>query len=305
MTSDTELFGRDSVKLNILKELKSGNISISLAQDGGEAQDYISRIRREGSRVQVFGKFNISEDPSGEVLTIRPITVSGALRVTFGFSGQQSDAEKKLCIFRSATKTVERQYDISEMLTSIEFIPQGNVKYLLRLTYGGPQEDELPAAASVPETNAAEHAGLPLDPDVPTSPADAFTQPSEPDRTAEPEVDPEMEKIQAEIKKAEEKLNNLRQRRQSAKDMLSKLESEYEKDYGEFASELEEYRLRYGADQSVIDYYRDNDIQPIEELLKEISDKLEQAEKQISVVILGRQKKTMEIENEVKSNKRQ
>ena len=102
MTSDTELFGRDSVKLNILKELKSGNISISLAQDGGEAQDYISRIRREGSRVQVFGKFNISEDPSGEVLTIRPITVSGALRVTFGFSGQQSDAEKKLCIFVTA-----------------------------------------------------------------------------------------------------------------------------------------------------------------------------------------------------------
>ena len=38
--------------------------------------------------------------------------------------------------------------------------------------------------------------------------------------------------------------------------------------------------------------------------MKEISERITQAEQQISLVILGRQKKTMEIENEVKSNKR-
>ena len=86
--------------------------------------------------------------------------------------------------------------------------------------------------------------------------------------------------------------------------MLQKLETEYEKDYDEFQRELEEYKQQFGVDQSVIDYYKDNDIQPIEELMKEISEKITQAEQQISLVILGRQKKTMEIENEVKSNKR-
>ena len=96
----------------------------------------------------------------------------------------------------------------------------------------------------------------------------------------------------------------LNERRASAKDMLQKLETEYEKDYDEFQRELEEYKQQFGVDQSVIDYYKDNDIQPIEELMKEISEKITQAEQQISLVILGRQKKTMEIENEVKSNKR-
>ena len=38
--------------------------------------------------------------------------------------------------------------------------------------------------------------------------------------------------------------------------------------------------------------------------MKELSEKLTQAEQQIRLIILGRQKKTMEIETQVKSNKR-
>ena len=135
MTSEIELYGKDSVKLNILKELISGDINISLSLSGGVYQDYISQIHREGSRMQVLGKFNLSEDPMGDVLTIRPIMVSGMLKVTFGFSGNALGV-KKLSVFRSSTKTVEREYDINEMLSSVEFIPQSNVKFLLRLTYG-------------------------------------------------------------------------------------------------------------------------------------------------------------------------
>ena len=86
---------------------------------------------------------------------------------------------------------------------------------------------------------------------------------------------------------------------------MNKLEKEYQKDYEAFEKELEEIKNEFGVDQSVIDYYKDNDIVPIEELLKEAATKLAQAEKQISVVILSRQSKTMEIENEIKSNKRQ
>ena len=111
--------------------------------------------------------------------------------------------------------------------------------------------------------------------------------------------------MQAQIRAAEEKLNQLNERRATAKDLLKKLESEYQKDYDSFQKELEEYRQQFGIDQSVIDYYKDNDIQPIEDLIRDIKEKIEQAERQISLVILGRQKKTMEIENEVKSNKRQ
>ena len=144
MTSEIELFGKDSVKLNILKELVSGDINISMSLNGGVYQDYLSQIHREGSRMQVLGKFNLSEDPNGDVLTIRPIMVSGLLKVTFGFSGQPFSGEKKVSVFRSATKTIERKYDVNDMLTSVEFIPQGNVKYMLRLTYGDAESEALP-----------------------------------------------------------------------------------------------------------------------------------------------------------------
>ncbi len=330
MTSEIELFGKDSVKLGILKEITSGNINISLSLNGGVYQDYLSQIHHEGSRMQVLGKFNLSEDPSGEVLTVRPIMVSGSLKVTFGFSEQPSDTQNKLSIFRSATKSVEREYDISEMLTSIEFIPQGNIKYLLRLTYGGVENDGLPAAseqsaeAVQPSGESTENANLdrmttlegfnevfetPAG-DIPSGPkpapdSQAAPEPPKSQPTGSNARDPELDRINGEIKAAEEKLRQLKERRKSANEILNKLEREYQKDYDEFQKELEEYKSRTGIDQSVLDYYKDNDIVSIEELFADIASKLDQAEKQIGLVILGRQEKTKEIENEVKSNKRQ
>lgn len=306
MTSEIELFGKDSVKLNILKELVSGDINISMSLNGGVYQDYLSQIHREGSRMQVLGKFNLSEDPNGDVLTIRPIMVSGLLKVTFGFSGQPFSGEKKVSVFRSATKTIERKYDVNDMLTSVEFIPQGNVKYMLRLTYGDAESEALPDEPERPAVAAPDLTESPDDFDVLTSPvAEEPPKPEPPASPAPPApADPEPATQEEDVTAAEERLEKLRERRKSAKELLTKLEAEYEKDYDEYQRELEEYRQQYNVDQSVIEFYRDNDIQPIEDIMKELSEKLTQAEQQIRLIILGRQKKTMEIETQVKSNKR-
>lgn len=306
MTSEIELFGKDSVKLNILKELVSGDINISMSLNGGVYQDYLSQIHREGSRMQVLGKFNLSEDPNGDVLTIRPIMVSGLLKVTFGFSGQPFSGEKKVSVFRSATKTIERKYDVNDMLTSVEFIPQGNVKYMLRLTYGDAESEALPDEPERPAVAAPDLTESPDDFDVLTSPvAEEPPKPEPPASPAPPApADPEPATPEEDVTAAEERLKKLRERRKSAKELLTKLEAEYEKDYDEYQRELEEYRQQYNVDQSVIEFYRDNDIQPIEDIMKELSEKLTQAEQQIRLIILGRQKKTMEIETQVKSNKR-
>ena len=306
MTSEIELFGKDSVKLNILKELIGGDINISLSLDGGVYQDYLSQIHQDGSRMQVLGKFNLSEDPNGDVLTIRPIMVSGLLKVTFGFSGQPFSGEKKVSVFRSATKTIERKYDVNDMLTSVEFIPQGNVKYMLRLTYGDAESEALPDEPERPAVAAPDLTELPDDFDVLTSPvAEEPPKPEPPASPAPPApADPEPATPEEDVTAAEERLEKLRERRKSAKELLTKLEAEYEKDYDEYQRELEEYRQQYNVDQSVIEFYRDNDIQPIEDIMKELSEKLTQAEQQIRLIILGRQKKTMEIETQVKSNKR-
>lgn len=271
MTSEIELFGKDSVRLNILKDITDGKINISIALDDGEYQDYFSRIHSPDSRMKVLGKFNLSENPSGEVLTIRPISVSGIMKIAFEFTGVDSDSERKLSIFRGATKSVECEYDINDMLTSVEFIPQGSIKYLLRLTYGEAEPEEI-LAESVPSDNRDNG-----------------------DNNA----------VNDDVKAAEERNRKLKEKITDADKLIEKLEIEYQKDYDVFEKQLGEYKLQFGVDQSVLDYYKDNDIVPIEELMAEISAKLEQAEKQIAVVILGRQKKTMDIENEVKSNKRQ
>ena len=325
MTSEAELFGKDSVKLNILKELLSGDINISLSLDGSAYKDYISQIHRNGSRMQILGKFNISEDPSGEILTFRPIMVSGILKITFGFSGNAFENEKKLSIFRSSTKTIESKFDIKDNLISVEFIPQGNIKYILRLTYRESEQNTGSAQPSDSHDNLRLHQNPPTQHSSFVQSLDDFDEPAasseaQPERASvhqstpviahnssasRVESDSELDEIQNKIRASEDKLKRLRERKASAKDILKKLQAEYDKDYDEFGKELEEYRQQFQIDQSVIDYYRDNDIRPIEDLIKEISEKLDSAEKQIGVVILSRQQKTMEIENEVKSNKRQ
>lgn len=325
MTSEAELFGKDSVKLNILKELLSGDINISLSLDGSAYKDYISQIHRNGSRMQILGKFNISEDPSGEILTFRPIMVSGILKITFGFSGNAFENEKKLSIFRSSTKTIESKFDIKDNLISVEFIPQGNIKYILRLTYRESEQNTGSAQPSDSHDNLRLHQNPPTQHSSFVQSLDDFDEPAasseaQPERASVHqstpviahnssasgvESDSELDEIQNKIRASEDKLKRLRERKASAKDILKKLQAEYDKDYDEFGKELEEYRQQFQIDQSVIDYYRDNDIRPIEDLIKEISEKLDSAEKQIGVVILSRQQKTMEIENEVKSNKRQ
>ena len=325
MTSEAELFGKDSVKLNILKELLSGDINISLSLDGSAYKDYISQIHRNGSRMQILGKFNISEDPSGEILTFRPIMVSGILKITFGFSGNAFENEKKLSIFRSSTKTIESKFDIKDNLISVEFIPQGNIKYILRLTYRESEQNTGSAQPADSHDNLRLHQNPPTHHSSFVQSLDDFDEPAasseaQPERASFSqntpviahnsyasgvESDSELDEIQNKIRASEDKLKRLRERKASAKDILKKLQAEYDKDYDEFRKELEEYRQQFQIDQSVIDYYRDNDIRPIEDLIKEISEKLDSAEKQIGVVILSRQQKTMEIENEVKSNKRQ
>lgn len=331
MTSEIELIGKDSVKLKILKDVFSGKINISLSLDGGNHQDFLSQIHREGSRMQVLGKFNLSEDPTGEILTVRPITVSDSLKIAFGFSGTALPNESKLSIFRSASKSIEREFDINDTLRYVEFIPQGS-KYLIRLTYDEPESrvqplsgsndgmepvsDGITGNASVQENSPVlDFASLDdFDaPDVqtPTQHSNPQSAPIADSQTPQPaaavggESRSEENAIQGEVQAAENQLKQLRERRESAKELLNKLEKEYQKDYEAFEKELEEIKNEFGVDQSVIDYYKDNDIVPIEELLKEAATKLAQAEKQISVVILSRQSKTMEIENEIKSNKRQ
>lgn len=125
-------------------------------------------------------------------------------------------------------------------------------------------------------------------------------------RTATPQQnDRDIQRIEQEISVIERQQGQLSRKKQSAIDHLERIEAEYKKDYASFEKELEDYKSRMDADASIIEHYKDQDVMPIEIILKEVSLKLEEAEEQIRLFIEAKQRKTMEIENEIKSNKKQ
>ena len=77
---------------------------------------------------------------------------------------------------------------------------------------------------------------------------------------------------------------------------VQKIEEELKKDYTAAQTQLEECKKQLEIDKRVLEYYKDKDVKPVEELFKEIQQKLDEAEKQIALFIQAKQQKTMEIE---------
>ena len=117
--------------------------------------------------------------------------------------------------------------------------------------------------------------------------------------------DTDLQRIEQEISVIEQQQGQLSRKKQSAIDHLEKIEAEYKKDYASLEKELEDIKSQMEADASIIEHYKDQDVMPIEIIFQEIRMKLEEAESQIRFFIEPKQRKTMEIENEIKSNKRQ
>ena len=77
---------------------------------------------------------------------------------------------------------------------------------------------------------------------------------------------------------------------------VQKIEEELKKDYTAAQTQLDECKTQLEIDKRVLEYYKDKDVKPIEEIFKEIQQKFDEAEKQIALFIQAQQKKTMEIE---------
>jgi len=378
MTSDIQVFTKDSIKLNILQDVLGGMIKLSLKLGDKPAEDYASSIHEDGKRVQVFGKFNISEDPAGEVLTIRPIMVDAPL--TLLLSANASFSGKSASVVRSKTKAVECEFEISSETKSIELVPQGRQNYLMKIAGGRasmqasvstPTEAISESRRIQPPASSLEPTSAPIIEPEPIQPQEissnsifdadsrlasndgfqgfdldagfglqderfssfdlgsdtvisASVTPqidnpvTEIEQRAESGVrqeeatnvhaeecsDPDLARIEQEISVIERQQGQLSRKKQSAIDHLEKIEAEYKKDYESLEAELEEVKSRMEADEAIIEHYKDQDVMPIETIFQEIRLKLEEAESQIRFFIEAKQKKTMEIESEIKANNR-
>lgn len=375
MTSEIQVFSKDLIRLNFLQDALGGMVKLSFQLDNGAAEDFATSIHKDGKRVQVYGKFNISEDPAGEVLTIRPVMIDGPLKIML--QANASFSGKKASVVRSSTKAVEREFEISSETAYIEFVPQGKQSYMMKIVngngaaapavvYDAPGQGERPAArmpkpqqeleirpqpeattdfeeSVIPSANQGSmndrfqefelnskfgvqddrFVSFDMDNDtVVSSPKKgsqvaplgeiefriAGTADSEsliPQALPEADSDDDLRRIEREIAVIERQQGLLSQKKQSAIDHLEKIEAEYKKDYASLEKELDEIKSRMEADASIIEHYKDQNVIPCEVIFQEIKLKLEEAEEQIRFFIEAKQRKTMEIENEIKSNKKQ
>lgn len=248
MIFETELFVRDTVRINVLKELMAGSVTLAVQLNDGEIENYATQIHSDMGRVRVYGNFNMAESIDGEVLTIRPISVDRVMKAVPAMSGGISG--KEIAIVRSSTKQVENTYPFDETFMELELVPSEN-KYILKLEYADSVQSEQPVIRE--ETPAIQE--------------------------EQPVIQEEKPVVSA-VKDEE----------------VQKIEEELQKDYQQAEVQLEECKTQLEIDKRVLEYYKDKDVKPVEEIFKEIQQKLDEAEKQIALFIQAQQKKTMEIE---------
>lgn len=86
---------------------------------------------------------------------------------------------------------------------------------------------------------------------------------------------------------------------------MDKLQTEYEKDYQSYEADVEEIKSKYTIDDEILKMYAGKDVVSIEELLQKVETDILQIEEQVRIFVEAQQRKTVEIENELKIGKKE
>ena len=120
------------------------------------------------------------------------------------------------------------------------------------------------------------------------------------DRTAQ-----EVEKLEKQIAELENRSRQLSDSKSSLISHLESLQREYDKDYSKFQADIDEIKGRYTVDQSILEFYKDKDLVPIEDLLRQTDDLVQRVEEQIRLFVTAQQNKSDEIEKALKVGKKE
>ena len=106
------------------------------------------------------------------------------------------------------------------------------------------------------------------------------------------------------IGELERKNGELIEKKKSLTSRLDKLQEEFDKAYSNCDSDVEEISSRYHIDAEILKLYAGKEVTPIEELLKRAEENIRQIEEQIRAFVEAQERKTAEIENELKIGKK-
>ena len=120
------------------------------------------------------------------------------------------------------------------------------------------------------------------------------------DRTAQ-----EVEKLEKQIAELESRSRKLSDSKISLVSRLERLQREYDKDFSKYKADIDEIKGRYTVDQSILEFYKDKDFVPTEDLLRQTDDLVHRVEEQIRLFVTARQNKSDEIEKALKVGKKE
>ena len=126
-----KLFNRDAIKFNFLSEILDGKIKISFSLNNSSPEDYLTSVRSPESRVKVYGNFNISESPDEKILTVRAAAVDASLKISLSIP--ENFHGKIISLYRSANKSVEKDFELSNLNDKIEIVKLDPESYSVKI----------------------------------------------------------------------------------------------------------------------------------------------------------------------------
>ena len=115
----------------------------------------------------------------------------------------------------------------------------------------------------------------------------------------------EVEKLEKQIAELESRSRQLSDSKSLLISHLESLQREHDKDYSKFQADIDEIKGRYTVDQSILEFYKDKDLVPIEGLLRQTDDLVQRVEEQIRLFVTAQQNKSDEIEKALKVGKKE
>ena len=333
-----DLMAKDYIKFYLLNEVVNRKVvkfHLYLESEGIE-RDFLD-IKTDKA-VYRFNNFNVSEDGTNDCITFRPIVVG-----CYSYFEIEGQFPVKVEIIRNGTSTVEQTITLLPGKTKIVFEPDGIKKYRLIIEQTIPTAQNMPmqntTAQNMPMQNMAVQnmpmqnmpaQNMPIqNMTVQNAPMQNMTVQNAPmqNTTAQnvhmrqdylhnlenerrnlilgnDRISEEINKINEDIIQIEEKKKQLTENRNHLQIHMENLKNEYEKDYSKFESDAEDIRARYLVDEELIRMYAGKEVKPIEELLVQAENLLENIEQQIKNFVTVQEKKTTEIEDELKIGKK-
>ena len=119
-------------------------------------------------------------------------------------------------------------------------------------------------------------------------------------------------RLERDIAELEGKISELQRQNQALIDKknnltshLEKLQQEFDKDYSSFSADVEEINSRFMIDAEILKLYENTEVTPIEQLIQNAQNDIKQIEDQIRTFVEAQERKTAELEKELKIGRKE